>query len=192
MECRAGERPGIAWRNFRTSISFGCSPHVWGSSESWQNSSGSWWNGPWAVVGLTVMSKQAPVVVAVLFVLFTWYSTHYLPYICGIVHLQNVNEFFLWRYTPRLCATFVRLKVYIQFSFKTCCISLRHITTCYCSTDVSALSAVDPFLFKVLRHETNLSSPRGEICCIFSGSVSFCRPVRFLTERLTRGFDHWQ
>lgn len=29
MECGAGERPGIAWRNFRTSISFGCSPHVW-------------------------------------------------------------------------------------------------------------------------------------------------------------------
>lgn len=124
--------------------------------------------------------------------LFAWYSTHYLSFIRGIVHLHNVNEFFLWRYTPRLCTMFVIMKVYIQFIFRTCCVSLRHINACYCSTDVLAMSAVDPFQFKVLRHETNLSSPRGGICCFFSGFFSFCRPVRFITKRLTRGFDHWQ
>lgn len=129
--------------------------------------------------------------------LFAWYSTHYLSYISGIVHLQNVNKLFLWTYIPRLCTMFVRMKLYLQFSFRTCCVSQGHITTCYCSTDVLVLSVVDPFLsplphtqFK--EHEANLSSPQAGICRIFSGFISFCLPVRFLTERLARGFDHWQ
>lgn len=116
-----------------------------------------------------------------------------------------LSIFHLWDISPTEWKRVLSLKVHLKalshirrneglhtvyFHCRICCVSLRHINTCYHSTDVLAMSAVDPFVFKVLRHETNLSSPQGGICCFFSWFLSFCRPVRFATEGLTRGLDH--
>lgn len=59
---------GWLWEIFRTSILFSCFPHVWGSSESWQNTSGSYTDRRLLSVCLTDVSKQAPAVAAILFV----------------------------------------------------------------------------------------------------------------------------
>lgn len=135
-------------------------PHVWGSGESWQYTSGSWWNGPQAVVCLTDVSKQAPVAAAaMLFVCLHDITLIIYPTSMGLFYKMMSYLSLLW--SPM----FVRMEVYLQLSFKTSCISLRHISACCCSTDVLNLSAaVHPFLsplpltqFKL--HETNLSSP---------------------------------
>lgn len=143
-------------------------------------------------VCLINMSKQTPVVAAILFVVS--------------IILHTLSIFHLWDVSPTEWKRVLSLKVHLKalshirhieglhtvyFHCRICCVSLRHINTCYYNTDVLAMSA-DPFVFKVLRHETNLSSPQGGICCFFSWFLSFCRPVRFVTERLTRGLDHWQ
>ena len=60
------KRPGRVFEDiFRTSILFRCFPHVWGSGESWQN--GAYKDLRLLAVS-TDMSKQAPVVAAILFV----------------------------------------------------------------------------------------------------------------------------
>lgn len=76
---------------------------------------------------------------------------------------------------------FVRIKVYIQFNLRTFFF--------LCGT----LSSYIPAPHTQFRErKAYLSSPLAGICCIFSGFISFCLPVRFLTERLTQGYDHGQ
>lgn len=91
VECGAGKRPERALRNFRTSILFSCFPHVWESSESWKNASGSC-SGPQAACLFD--RHEQPSLCGCYFsvCLFARYNTHYPSYICGIVHLQNVND----------------------------------------------------------------------------------------------------
>lgn len=92
VECVAGKRPWAGFDNFfRTSLLFSCFSHVWGSDESWQNTSGSWWNGPEAVVCLTDVSKQALVVAAILFVFFAWYNP-----LLSTIHLWDCSTTTRW------------------------------------------------------------------------------------------------
>lgn len=103
------------------------------------------------LVCLTDMSSQASVVAIFLFVCLhdTTPIIHHTS--VGLFTLQNVNdELFLWKYTPRLCTMFVRMKVYVQFSSRICCVSLTHITACFCSTDVLELSM--PFFLPSLTY----------------------------------------
>lgn len=82
MECGAGKRPGGLCENLEQAFYSVVFPMCGEAVRA-------------GMSGLTDMSKQAPVVAAILFVCLHD-NTHFLSYICGIVHLKNVNaELFL-------------------------------------------------------------------------------------------------
>lgn len=101
LECGAGKRPGMALRNFRTSLLFSCFPLVWGSSESWQNTSGSQWNRPQDVCCLFWR---------------TWANKPQgLLLFCLFICLHDITRYLshtLWGCLPSKCKWIISLKVH--------------------------------------------------------------------------------